>query len=149
MLIHKSVHLFSIIKETILLEDVKKLLSVTANDYWHYHYVFDELSDYREKNIGQQMIHSLLINTIVPIIFAYGHQRGETKYKDRAMLWLGQIAEENNSITNGFKILGIENKNAFDSQALIQLKNDYCNQKRCLECAVGNKLLRPLIPSVY
>lgn len=52
MLIHKSVHLFSMIRETILLEDVKKLLSVTANDYWHYHYVFDELSDFREKNIG-------------------------------------------------------------------------------------------------
>ncbi len=149
MLIHKSVHLFSMIRETILLEDVKKLLSVTANDYWHYHYVFDELSDFREKNIGQQMIHSLLINTIVPIIFAYGHHRGETKYKDRSMLWLEQISEENNSITNGFKILGIENKNAFDSQALIQLKNDYCNQKRCLECAVGNKLLRPLSLSVY
>jgi len=60
-----------------------------------------------------------------------------------------QIAEENNTITNGFKILGIENKNAFDSQALIQLKNDYCNQKRCLDCAVGNKLLRPQSPSVY
>ncbi len=149
MLIHKSVHLFSIIKETILLEDVKKLLSVTANDYWNYHYVFDEVSDYREKNIGQQMIHSLLINTIVPIIFAYGHHLRESKYKDRAMLWLEQIAEENNTITNGFKILGIENKNAFDSQALIQLKNDYCNQKRCLECAVGNKLLRPLSLTTY
>jgi hypothetical protein len=62
---------------------------------------------------------------------------------------LEQISEENNSITNGFKILGIENKNAFDSQALIQLKNDYCNQKRCLECAVGNKLLRPLSLSEY
>ena len=143
MLIHSSVHLFSIVKETILLDDVKKLLAVTANDYWHYHYVFDELSIYREKNIGKQMIHSVLINTIVPILFAYGHHYGETKYKERAMLWLEQIAEENNSITKGFTLLGIENKNAFDSQALIQLKNDYCNQKRCLECAVGNKLLRP------
>jgi hypothetical protein len=117
-------------------------LAVTANDYWHYHYIFDEVSIYREKNIGKQMIHSVLINTIVPILFAYGHHHGETKYKDRAMLWLEQIAEENNSITNGFVRLGIENRNAFDSQALIQLKNDYCNQKRCLECAVGNKLLR-------
>jgi hypothetical protein len=142
MLIHSSVHLFSMVKETILLDDVKKLLAVTANDYWHYHYIFDEVSIFREKNIGKQMIHSVLINTIVPILFAYGHHHGETKYKDRAMLWLEQIAEENNSITNGFVRLGIENRNAFDSQALIQLKNDYCNQKRCLECAVGNKLLR-------
>ena len=144
MLIHQSVHLFSIVRETILLEEVKKLLSVTANDYWHYHYIFDEVSTFREKNIGKQMIYSLLINTIIPILFAYGHHMGETKYKDRAMLWLEQISAEHNSITNGFALLGIENKNAFDSQALIQLKNDYCNQKRCLECTVGNKLLRPI-----
>ena len=144
MLIHQSVHLFSIVRETILLEEVKKLLSVTANDYWHYHYIFDEVSTFREKNIGKQMIYSLLINTIIPILFAYGHHMGETKYKDRAMLWLEQISAEHNSITNGFALLGIENKNAFDSQALIQLKNEYCNQKRCLECTVGNKLLRPI-----
>jgi hypothetical protein len=144
MLIHQSVHFFSIVRETILLEEVKKLLSVTANDYWHYHYIFDEVSTFREKNIGKQMIYSLLINTIIPILFAYGHHMGETKYKDRAMLWLEQISAEHNSITNGFALLGIENKNAFDSQALIQLKNEYCNQKRCLECTVGNKLLRPI-----
>jgi len=90
------------------------------------------------------MIYSLLINTIIPILFAYGHHMGETKCKDRAMLWLEQISAEHNCITNGFTLLGIENKNAFDSQALIQLKNEYCNQKRCLECTVGNKLLRPI-----
>ena len=149
MLIHNSVHLFSTVRETILLEDVKKLLSVTANDYWHYHYLFDEVSVYREKNIGKQMIHSVLINTIVPILFAYGHQHNEPKYKDRAMRWLEQITGENNSITKGFTLLGIENNSAFDSQALIQLKNEYCNQKRCLECAVGNKLLRPVTSSAY
>ena len=149
MLIHNSVHLFSIVRETILLEDVKKLLAITANDYWHYHYIFDEVSVFREKNIGKQMIHSVLINTVVPILFAYGHLQNEPKYKDRAMLWLEQISEENNSITKGFTLLGIENNNAFDSQALIQLKNEYCNQKRCLECAVGNKLLRAHTLSPY
>ena len=143
MLVHNSIHLFSIVKETILLEDVKKLLSVTANDYWHYHYTFDEVTAFREKNLGIQMINAIVINTIVPILFAYGHHHKENIYKERALLWLEQIAAEKNSITKGFTLLGIENKNAFDSQALIQLKNEYCNQKRCLECAVGNKLLRP------
>ncbi|MEP7142147.1 MAG: DUF2851 family protein [Ferruginibacter sp.] len=146
MLVHNSIHLFSIVKETVQLEDVKKLLGVTANDYWHYHYTFDEVTAYKEKNLGIQMIHSIIINTIVPILFAYGHYHKEDKYKERAMLWLGQIAEEKNSITNGFALLGIASKNAFDSQALIQLKNEYCNQKRCLECAVGNKLLKPPPP---
>lgn len=143
MLVHNSTHLFSAIKETTLLEDVKKLLNVTANDYWHYHYTFGEVTTFREKNLGSQMIHSIIINTIVPLLFTYGHYHKEEEYKQRALLWLEQTAEEKNNITKGFCSLGIENKTAFDSQALIQLKNEYCNQKRCLECAVGNKLLRP------
>ena len=144
MLIHNSIHLFSIVKETTLLADIKKLLNVTANDYWHYHYTFDEETAYVEKNLGGQMINSIIINTIAPIIFAYGHHHREDIYKERAMVWLEQIAAEKNSITKGFTALGIENNNAFDSQILIQLKNEYCDQKRCLACAVGNKLLRPM-----
>jgi len=145
MLVHNSVHLFSRIKETVFFEDLKKLLDVTANDYWHYHYIFDEVTAFREKKLGSQMLHSIIINTIVPMLFAYGQYHRETVYKERALLWLEQIAGEKNAITNGFTLLGIENKHAFDSQALIQLKNEYCHQKRCLECAVGNKLLRPQI----
>ncbi|MBC7887506.1 MAG: DUF2851 family protein [Ferruginibacter sp.] len=142
MLVYNSVHLFSIVKETTLLEDIKKLLRVTANDYWHYHYTFDEVTAYKMKNLGSQMINSIIINTIVPILFAYGHHHKENIYKERALLWLEQSTAEKNSITNGYAILGIDNKNAFDSQALIHLKNEYCNQKRCLECVIGNKLLK-------
>ena len=87
------------------------------------------------------MINNILINTIVPILFAYGYHHKENEYKDTAMQWLEQIGAESNTITNGYTKLNITNKNAFDSQALIQLKNKYCDQKRCLECAVGNKLM--------
>jgi hypothetical protein len=89
------------------------------------------------------MINSVIINTIIPILFAYGYHHNENEYKERAMHWLEQLASEQNNITKGFTQLGVEINNAFDSQALILLKNEYCDQKRCLECAVGNKLLRP------
>ena len=148
MLVHNSVHLFSIIKETLLLADLKKLLNVTANDYWHYHYLFDEPGTFMEKKLGSQMIDAIIINTIIPIVFAYGHHHKEQLYKERALMWLEQVASEKNSITRGFMLLGVANKNAFDSQALIQLKNEYCNNKRCLECAAGNKILRPQVPVV-
>ncbi|MEO6719656.1 MAG: DUF2851 family protein [Ferruginibacter sp.] len=148
MLIHDSIHLFPVIKETALLKDIKKLLAVTANDYWHYHYTFEELTPFKRKNLGEQMINTILINTILPILFAYGHHHKEPIYKDRVLQWMEEIAAEKNSITNGYSLLGIQNKNAFDSQALIQLKHEYCDQKRCLECAVGGRLLRPLpVPS--
>ena len=88
------------------------------------------------------MIDNIIINTIVPVLFAYGNYHDENKYKDKAMKWLESTAAESNSITKGFHQLGIENKNAFDSQALIELKNEYCNKKRCLDCAVGNAILK-------
>jgi hypothetical protein len=142
MLVHKSLHLFSKIKESGDIKSIKQLLEVTANDYWHYHYIFDETSAFKKKKLGEQMIDNTLINTVVPVLFAYGHYHGENSFKDKALQWLEEIKAEKNSITNGFTSLQIENKTAFDSQALIQLKNEYCNKKRCLDCSIGNKLIR-------
>ena len=142
MLVHKSSHLFSKIKEAESIKTVKKLLDVTANDYWHYHYMPDEQSAYKEKNMGTQMIDNILINTVIPTLFTYGFLLNETVYKDRALQWMEQVTAEKNTITKGFVAIGVANKNAFDSQALLQLKNNYCNKKRCLECAIGNKILR-------
>ena len=142
MLVHKSLHLFSKIKEADAITEIKNLLDVTANDYWHYHYVFDETTGFKKKKLGSQMIENILINTVVPILFAYGLYHDEPVYKEKAIKWLMQIRAEKNTITKGFTVLQIENKTAFDSQALIQLKNEYCNKKRCLDCSVGNKLVR-------
>ncbi len=142
MLVHNSVHLFSKITATEKLGDVKKMLDVTANDYWHYHYLLDEESVFKEKKLGTQMVENILINTIIPLLFVYGQYLNENKYKDRALRWLEETAAEKNNITKGFAAIGIKIKSAFDSQALIQLKNNYCNQKRCLECAIGNKILK-------
>ena len=118
------------------------MLSVTANDYWHYHYVFGDLSSYKEKKLGTQMINNIIINTIVPALFAYClHHRNES-IRDKAIKWLEQISPEKNNITKWFENIGFTNKNAFDSQALIQLKNEYCNYKRCLQSSIGNALLK-------
>jgi hypothetical protein len=142
MLVHSSGHLFSKIKETISVKDVKKLLDVQASAYWDHHYTFDKVSPARPKRTGESMIRNLLINTIIPLLFAYGHQRQEQAYKDRALQWLQELEAEENTITRGFQQWGIANQNAFESQALIELKNMYCDHKRCLDCAVGNALLK-------
>jgi Protein of unknown function (DUF2851) len=142
VLIHESEHLFSKIKATSSVREVRDMLDVTANDYWHYHYIFDEISDYKIKTLGVQMINNIIINTIVPVLFAYGLHHNDQEYKDKAIRWLEEIAAEKNSITKGFEALNFFNKNALDSQALIQLKNEYCNKKLCLHCAIGNFLLK-------
>jgi Protein of unknown function (DUF2851) len=141
-LILESAHLFSKIKEAKSVKEISKRLDVTANDYWHYHYRFDETSAFKKKKLGTTMMNNIIINTVVPMLFAYGAYHDENKYKEKALKWLEATMPESNSITKGFHLLSIENKNAFDSQSLIELKNEYCNKKRCLDCSVGNTILK-------
>src|SRR5688572_754223 len=102
MLVHQRVHLLSVIRDTPDLNEVKKLLNVTANDYWHYHYSFGEPGAFREKKIGTQMIDILIINTILPILFAYGQHHREESFKDRVLQWFEQLRPEKNKTTSGF-----------------------------------------------
>jgi hypothetical protein len=88
------------------------------------------------------MIENILINTVVPIVFSYGLHHDDELYKDKAIKWLEEISPEKNAVTKGFENLHYSNKNAFDSQAFIQLKNAYCHHKLCLQCAIGNSLLK-------
>ncbi len=142
MLIHKSEHLFSKIKEASSISDVKKLFAITANDYWHYHYVFDEEAVFKKKTLGDSTINNILINTMVPCLFAYGIYYKEQALKDKALRWLEEISSEKNAITKGFQQLKFINKSAFDSQSFIQLKNEYCDNRFCLNCSIGNSILK-------
>ena len=142
MLVHGSAHLFSRVKEASSLEELKQWFAVIANDYWHYHYRFDQSTGFKKKKLGQAMIDNIIVNTICPLLFAYGNYYREQRSRDKALEWLERTAAETNHITKGFTRIGIASKNAFDSQAMIELKNEYCDKKRCLECAVGNFLLK-------
>ena len=141
MLVFDSAHLFSKIKEAVSVNEIKKWFGVTANDYWHYHYRFDEPSSFRKKKLGASMTDNIVINTIGQC-FSLMVITIMKKYKQKALRWLEETSAENNSITKGFRQLNIDNKNAFDSQALIELKNEYCDKKRCLDCSVGNSILK-------
>lgn len=142
MLIHGSSHLFSKTKEINDVREIIKLLNVTANDYWHYHYMVDEPGDYMPKQLGKQMIENVLINTIIPVLFAYGMYHSDESIKDKSLRWLSQLSPEKNSITNRWTSFNVTSMNALESQALIELKNNYCDVKRCLGCSVGNAVLK-------
>jgi len=142
MLIQRSLHLFSVIKEVSSIRELRSLFLVTANDYWHYHYFFDDPSDCHEKKLGEEMFCNILINTIAPVLFAYGQHQKIEQFRKKALQWLEAATPEKNVITRKWQDLGISNKTAADSQALIELKQQYCDPKRCLECAIGNQLLK-------
>lgn len=140
-LLHGVSSLFSLVKESDNIQQLMPLLQVTAGDYWDIHYRLDETAAFNKKTIGLQMVENIIINTIAPVLFAYGHNRNEQQYKQKAMDLLEQLSPERNSITNHWELIGVSNQDAWDSQALIELKKEYCDKRRCLECAIGNKLL--------
>lgn len=141
MLLHTISFPFSTVRECTTLRELRTLLQVAASDFWDTHYVLHESTAFRKKGLGQQMVDNIIINTIAPMLFAYGQLRQEQHYKDKAIDCLSQLPPEKNTITAQWESIGILNENASDSQALLELKKEYCDQRRCLECAVGNQLL--------
>lgn len=144
-LIHRSSHLFTTIKELQTVEEVKQLFAVTANDYWNDHYVLDKQAHYQVKQIGEQTLNSILINTVIPALFAYGQYYQIQAYKEKALYWLHQLKAEQNAIVKVFINHHITCTTALDSQAILQLNNQYCKLKKCLQCAVGSQILKPTI----
>lgn len=141
-LIQASAHLFSKILEVDTVQELRNLFDITANDYWHYHYRLDEASSFKKKTIGKNMMENILINTVIPVLFSYGLYHKEENYKNKAIHWLEQLSAEINSITKGFSQLQLSNRTAFDSQAFIELKTQYCDFKHCLQCSIGNAILK-------
>jgi hypothetical protein len=141
-LFHVTEHLFSSLIEVDKLTDLRKLFNITANDYWHYHFRFEETTAYSPKHLGAQMIDNIIINTVVPLVYAYGRHHKNDILTDKVFHWLDITGAEKNRITSRFYACGIHCSNAFDTQALYQLKSHYCDHKRCLECAAGNAILK-------
>ncbi len=141
-LIHRSSHLFSKIIETDNLESLKGFMNTDVSGYWQTHYVFDKASSKKTKHLGDEAINNIIINTIVPFLFVYGKQKNEEKYVERALQFLEQISGENNSIIKKWQALKMPVKTAYSTQALLQLKNEYCNHKKCLSCAIGSELIK-------
>lgn len=143
-LIRNSSHLFSKVKDFQQLSDVKEVLQAEPNDFWLYHYKLDDeeqSQNHKKKTLGNQMIENIIINTVCPILFAYGMHHDDIAQREKAIGWLEGLRPEKNKITVGFERLNVKNGSAFDSQALIQLMKSYCHNKRCLDCSIGNMIL--------
>lgn len=141
-LINNSSRLFSKILDAKDIKTLQKLLSCKVSDYWKTHYTFGKTSNFQDKKIGITAINGLLINTIIPFLFIYGKERGLDEVCARAINFLELLPNEKNSIITKW----IDNKviatNAAQSQALIQLYNNYCTEKNCLYCQIGNSIIQ-------
>ena len=109
--------------------------------YWINHYNFDRESNTKPKKLSKSFIDLVVINTIIPLKFLYAKANGKENTEELIEL-LSQIKSEKNSVIDKFSDFKIKSKNAFDSQTLLQLKNEYCNQNKCLNCTIGLSLLK-------
>ncbi len=139
-LYNKEQNLFSKINDIQNIKGFYTLFSIKTSVFWESHYTFDKRSKTSKKKLSKSFIDLLMINTIIPVKFAYARYQGKPIEEDIITL-MQQIASEKNSIIDAFNSLKKVSISALQSQGLLQLKNEYCNKNKCLQCVIGNSLL--------
>lgn len=143
MLVHKSLDLFARMMEIENEKELYALLNIHASNYWDNHYRFNEVSEeVQVKYLGKDAIQNILINTVAPMQYLYAKLQGKSSLTENSIHLLQSIKAEKNNILHQWKHIGIEATDAARSQALLQLFNQYCSRKKCLDCAIGNHLIR-------
>ena len=140
-LYHIQQNLFSKISSATSLKSIYGAFDISVSDYWQTHYQFDKESPKKKKALSRSFVDLIIINSIIPLQFAYAKSIGKENSEELIGL-LEEVAPEKNTILDKFTSFGIKSKTAFESQSLLQLKNEYCNKSRCLECAIGMELLK-------
>jgi hypothetical protein len=117
------------------------MFNISASEYWNTHFTFNRISPERVKTIGDTSISLLIANTIAPFLFFFGDENDKPALKESALRMLEEIPGEQNSEVRNWTEAGIRVSSTLETQALLQLKSSYCDNKRCLECRIGKYLL--------
>ncbi len=138
----KSSNLFS---KCLELRSVKKAMEFFSSEttaYWQNHFRFGHKSVYKHKMLGQATINLILINAVVPVLLAYAQWKKDDDLTERTLILFNQIDGENNKLTRKFKSLGFPVHSASSTQGIVYLAENFCTFKRCLECPIGQNILR-------
>ncbi|WP_369766223.1 DUF2851 family protein [Flavobacterium sp. WC2429] len=140
--LYQSRHnLFSKITDLNSVESCYDLFQIASSKYWENHYQFDKESPKKKKTLSKAFVDLLIINTIIPIQFAYAKSIGKEISENLIQLVM-DVHPEKNAIIDKFTSFGLKTSNAFETQSLLQLKNEYCSKSKCLDCAVGMELMK-------
>ena len=134
-------NLFSLVMNCSSINELYQVFNVGVSEYWETHYNFDRESSKKMKKLSKSFVDLLVVNTIIPLQFAYARSRQKEITQDLIDL-ANSIPSEKNVIIDKFKTFGIASENVYESQALLQLKKEYCDLKKCLDCAVGHFILK-------
>ena len=140
MLYCKQKNLFSKVISIKTLNEFYELFDVSTSTFWETHYTFEKQSRVKVKKLSKSFIDLVLINTILPLKFCHAKHLGQ-EVDDEILNIVNEIVSEENSIVNAFNSLKKVSNSALQSQALIELKTEYCDKNKCLQCAIGNALI--------
>ena len=124
------------------LKELKKLLKVSASEYWNRHYVFDQVSTEKIKTVGTSRIITIILNAVVPLYYFMSKKLSDEKWSKRANAILEALPAEKNSVIDKWKERGMTSQSAYDTQALLGLKKDFCDHKACLSCPIGHDIMK-------
>lgn len=140
-LYHSYHNLFSKISDLNSVKNGYDLFQISCSSYWENHYQFDKESPKKRKTLSKSFVDLIIINTIIPIQFAYAKSIGK-EISENLIQLLMDVHPEKNAIIDKFTSFGLKTTNAFETQSLLQLKNEYCLKSKCLDCAVGVELMK-------
>ena len=140
-LIHSRPNFFTELMSFNKMKQFYEFFDIGTSEFWKTHYTFDKESKKSSKKLTKSFIDLLVINTILPVKFMYLKHLGKSDFS-KILALIKELKPEKNGIIDRFKTLKIPVNNAFDSQALLELKNNYCAKQKCLQCAIGNDLIR-------
>lgn len=122
-------------------KEMRALFEVELSGYWTKHYTFGKPNERATATLSRNSIDIILINTVAPLLYAYGELTGNYEMTDKAIKLLEDLRAESNSIVSHFVAYGIDCPDALTSQALVQLKREYCDARKCIYCKIGHHLL--------
>jgi hypothetical protein len=141
-LVHELTGLLSKFLYTENVSELKRILDANTSNYWQKHYVFDKISPPKSGSLGEISKENIIINAVATLWAAYFIHKGENDWIEKIINLLESLSTENNKIIQNWTKIGIYSKNAFDSQALIALFNNYCKPKNCLSCSIGYHIIK-------
>ena len=124
------------------IDGLREMFSTHVTPYWETHYSFGSVSKKSGKHLSKQSINIIILNTVIPVLFAYGRQHGDEKLCERAFRLLEELKAEDNNIIRMWRECGMEIETAADSQAIVQLKKEYCDRRDCLRCRIGYEFIK-------
>jgi len=145
-LISRNSFLFDSLLECCNIKEARTLLQAEPAPYWRNHYRPCAEGSKSSKKLGRQAVDLIIINTVIPLFFAYGKMRGKSELQQKSLDWLTELPPEKNNLVRGWANtnIDVQNFSAAESQGLVYLKKNYCDHRRCLSCRVGHKLVARL-----